>query len=443
MLEAAIIVFALTAVGLLIQERFSTPVPMTIIAVIIFVEWILGVSLAEITPAEYDHTIIMLLPVLIMADALHLRIIDLKKDAFTLTYLALVSVGLSVAICVGLSQVVLAKFDIPVPALVALFCMLMATDPVAVSAVLSSNKVPHRLKTLLEGESLFNDATALIIFTGALAYLTPDLKEPASMLAGAGMGLLSVIGATAIGAAYGYAGLFLMSMSRNPVIEACVMLCLACSAFLTAEHFHYSGILATIVSTLIANSIILGRIGHDEAVIGNTAEKIMGRKPGRISKMLTRYNHAVIDHQNHQMIIQCAGFLATLALTILFIGMAELIELESLKQYWVEILSVFVMTILVRGVMTEGLALFTGRAPYSSHVPRHWRNVITTSGVKGGISILMLHMLPSDFDYKKLFEAVVVGNVLLSLFVLPLAIKMSIVAKKSLFSAEMDGEDAF
>lgn len=49
--------------------------------------------------------------------------------------------------------------------IIALFAMVLATDPVSVVSVFSSFKVPHKLKILAEGESLFNDVTALIIFS--------------------------------------------------------------------------------------------------------------------------------------------------------------------------------------------------------------------------------------------------------------------------------------
>jgi CPA1 family monovalent cation:H+ antiporter len=69
-------------------------------------------------------------------------------------------------------------------------------------------------------------------------------------------------------------------------------------------------------------------------------------------------------------------------------------------------------------------------------IPLHWWKVLAAAGVKGAFSILMLHMIPSDFRYIELFEAVVVGNILLSTFLYPLALVAIIRVHRARFDAE-------
>jgi CPA1 family monovalent cation:H+ antiporter len=61
-------------------------------------------------------------------------------------------------------------------------------------------------------------------------------------------------------------------------------------------------------------------------------------------------------------------------------------------------------------------------------------------GVKGAFSLIMLHMLPSDFAYLELFEAIVVGNILLSTFLYPLALVGIIRFHKGRFDAEYQAD---
>lgn len=419
MLEAAVFVFVVTALGLLVQERLKVPVPMTVIGMVLASKSI-GVDFVRLSDGEYDHLLMMLLPLLIMADALHLRLKQLKECASSLFYVAFIGVILAVAVCSLLAPFILSEYAISLPAYVALFCMLMATDPIAVAAVFGNFKLPHKLKILAEGESLFNDATGLIFFGLALSFMAAT--EPASMTETLGHSAMVIVGALIGGLICGFAGLYAMSLSRSPVIETAIMLATGTGAFLMAEHFHWSGILATIVAVLVANETIVGRIDQDQKIIETQQHK----KPNAFMAGLNRYREAVQDKENHEMILQNVSILATFALTILFISMGDLISIERIQRYWAEILVVFAMTLVVRAMVTGGLSLIGGRLPATQAVPMHWWAILSASGVKGGISILMLHMLPQGFEFQELFEAVVVGNILLTTYGLPVAIMVLI-----------------
>ncbi|MHD0644284.1 cation:proton antiporter [Pseudomonas aeruginosa] len=441
MLTAAVLVFMLTAAGMMVQERLKVPVPMTIIGIVIVGKLVFGASLVGISDKQYDHILLMLLPLLILSDALHLKLQDLKDNAFSLTYLAAIAIAASVGLCVLMSPWILPHYELPLAALVALFCMLMATDPIAVAAVFGSFRIPHRLKVLAEGESLLNDATAIILFSIAVSYMTPGHHSDTLNIAGNAS--MVIIGALFSGAFVGLVGLYIMSLTKNPMIETCLLLLIGFGSFLLAEHFHWSGILSTIVSALISNEIIVRRIRRDEIVIDEydmIARHQMKPKTSKL-KLLAQLENAVIDKQNHEMILQNIGVLATFGLTILFISMADLISIDMMLHYWKEILAVFVATMLARTFVMGHLMWVAGRKPCQDPIKPHWWAVISAAGVKGGVSILMLHMLPGHFEYKELFEAVVIGNILLSTYILPLVLFAMIKLFSKKFEEELLEED--
>jgi CPA1 family monovalent cation:H+ antiporter len=109
---------------------------------------------------------------------------------------------------------------------------------VAVIALFRTLSVPRRLQTLLEGESLFNDGTAIVVFNIAVAAAITggfDLRVGISnFLASAGIGL-------AIGFVLGLLASFLISRIDDHLIETAITFVLAYGAFILAETFHVLG----------------------------------------------------------------------------------------------------------------------------------------------------------------------------------------------------------
>ncbi|MFK4132210.1 cation:proton antiporter [Pseudomonas luteola] len=435
MIEAAVLVIILTAISLFIQEISKIPSPMTLVGFVL-VSKVLGFDMIHVDEHKFDQIILLLLPILISVDALSLKFEEIKAHAFSLFYLAVGGVALSILACVALNSLILPDYNLSTAAVVALFCMVMATDPIAVSAVFGNFKVPHNLKIMAEGESLFNDACALIIFGIAISFMNPEtVISPVAMTFHS---IMVVVGAIMIGAFIGLAGLYVMSMTRNASVLTSLVMAIAYLSYLAAEHFHWSGILATIISVLIANHIISQRIEADTAIIEWNESK-RGR---RFPKMMAKFHNAVTDKDQHESIVQNIGFISIFGSTVLFISMADLISLDKLMHYWGEILSVFAATTLVRMAVMSKFAFIAGKVPFSHKVSLHWWLVLSSAGVKGGISILMLHMLPSSFEHKDLFEAIVVGVVLLSTFIYPVVLMMVMKGFGKRFERDCDEEEA-
>lgn len=434
LLELALFILTVTALSMFFQDKFGIPSPISLILLVVGCK-LYGYVPLVISDSQFDQLVMFLLPILIAVDALMLKLSEIKKHAFSLFYLAVVMVILSVFMAVVLNRNILPDYNLSFPAVAALFCMIMATDPVSVSSVFGKFKLPHNLKILAEGESLFNDASALIVFSIALAFL--GHSHNGHVIDSIPLYSLSVIGgALIVGILTGIIGLFMIRLMTNPVAETCMILAIAFLAYATAEHFHFSGILAIIVSILFANSIITKRIEESDDALDS--EKKL--KVGFVKKLLSNFEHIVSEKSNYNVIIGNIQYTAIFAASILFITMAELINVSLLWKYWKEIVSVFIGTTIIRMTMLGLMAMLSKKTDKLQTIPFHWWLVLTGAGVKGAISLVMLHMIPRDFEYIDLFEAIVVGNVLLSTFIYPLFLVLVIKGYKEVFMKEYEDE---
>lgn len=434
MLEIALFTVAIAAIALLLQEKFGVPTPVTIIVAIVELQ-IFGTTLGHppqrISQHDFDQMTYLMLPILICSDAMALRWDEIKRNAISLIYVAVIMIALSVGLGILLNRLILPDYALTAPMMAALMCMVLATDPVTVSSVFGRFKLPHNLKVIAEGESLFNDASALIVFSIALTYMGmggPEGRVEDPLVYSFQM----VSGALLIGLIIGWAGLQLLRRIHDAMTETMIVLAMALGSFAAAEHFHSSGILAVIVAILFANSVITRRLG---GLTGQPAPQD-ATAIGPIRGILTGFQDMVKDAQDYRIIRSNIQFAALLAATILFITMANLVDLALLGRYWKEIFSVFIGTTAIRMAM---LGLFARLSRWTTKVvtiPLHWWKILAAAGVKGAFSILMLHMIPSDFEYLELFEAVVVGNILLSTFLYPMALVLIIRVHRRRFEEE-------
>lgn len=433
MLEIALFTVGIAAIALFLQERLSVPLPVTIIIGIIELQ-VFGTALGHpptrISESDFDQLTYLALPVLICSDALALRWDEIRRNALSLGYVAGIMIVLSVGLGILLNRLILPDYDLTAPMMAALMCMVLATDPVTVSSVFGRFKLPHNLKVIAEGESLFNDASALIVFSIALTYMGMggDHAAEEPLLYSFQM----VSGALLIGFVVGWLGLQVLRFVHDAMTETMVVLAMALGSFSLAEHFHSSGILAVIVAILFANSVITRRLKGFEQQM---PEESM-RSGGTIGALLISFEDMIKDAQDYKVLRANVQFAAIIGATVLFISMANLVDIRLLAKYWKEIASVFIGTTVIRMAM---LGLFARLSRWTTKVvtiPLHWWKILAAAGVKGAFSILMLHMIPDEFPLIELFEAVVVGNILLSTFLYPMALVLIIRVHRKRFAEE-------
>ena len=168
-----------------------------------------------------------------------LAIIGLLISAFMVGYALHWVSGVSLIVCLLLGAIV------------------SATDPVAVMAIFKELQAPKRLSVLVEGESLFNDATAIVLFGILATMLTGNSNVDIS----SGVQSFSIVFLLGIfaGLAMGYSFCLVLSrMGKYPLVQITLTLSLAYFSFILAEHYlHVSGVMA-----VVGAALVVGSFGH-------------------------------------------------------------------------------------------------------------------------------------------------------------------------------------
>lgn len=144
--------------------------------------------------------------------------------------------------------------DMPWAAAIALGAILAPPDAVAAAAVLQRLNLPRRIVTVLEGESLVNDASALVIYRFALAAMAAGTFVPEEAV---GSFFLLGLGGIAMGWAVGRASLWAIGRLHDTLLETALSFLACYAAYLAAEALHLSGVMA-----VVTTGIMLGRAQH-------------------------------------------------------------------------------------------------------------------------------------------------------------------------------------
>jgi CPA1 family monovalent cation:H+ antiporter len=192
-----------------------------------------------------DLVFLLFLPPILFGAAYFTPIRDFKANLRPILFLA---VGLVLFTTVVVALVVQQLTGMPAAAAFALGAIVAPPDAVSATAVLRRLGVPRRVVTILEGESLVNDASALIAYRAAVA----AAGAATFSLTGATVDFLVVsAGGLAVGAIAGAILTRTLNKTSEPIIEIIVSLLAPATTYIVAEALGVSGVLATVVAGLI------------------------------------------------------------------------------------------------------------------------------------------------------------------------------------------------
>ena len=220
------------------------PVPLVQIALGIAIYYC-GLNTVSLDPEVF---FLLLLPPLLFLDGWRIPKDELLRDATTILKLAF---GLVVFTVVGVGFLIHWLIPtLPLPVAFALAAVISPTDPIAVSQIASRTPIPTRMRHILEGEALFNDASGLVCMRFAVAAMLTGAFSPLS----ASLNFIWLaVGGLAIGA--GVTWLVTRPWSSTSVLlgddggaQILLSLLIPSGVYLIAEHFHCSGILAAVAA---------------------------------------------------------------------------------------------------------------------------------------------------------------------------------------------------
>jgi len=224
-------------------RRLRVPAPSLLVVAGVIVGLLPGVPAIEVTP---ELVSLLVLPPLLFAAGEELAWRDLRAVWRPVTVLA---VGLVLVSAAAVGAVAVAVTPLPVGMALVLGTVLASTDPVAVTALGRRLSLPPRVQALVQAESLFNDATSLLLFRVAVSLAIT--AGAVSWGHAAGEFALLAGGGLLVGALVA-AGAFLVRWrTEEPVLETVIALVTPYAAYVLAESVHASGVTAVIVASVI------------------------------------------------------------------------------------------------------------------------------------------------------------------------------------------------
>lgn len=237
-----LVLVAVVCAGSALGRKINVSVPLLLVLAGVIGSFLPFVPHVELNPGL---VLLGLLPPLLYAAALRMSLFDVRSNRRAI---GLLSVGYVIFGTITVGFVAWWLFpEIPLAAAIALGAVVAPPDAVAATAIARKVGMPRRIVAILEGESLVNDATALVCLRAAIAAIAGSVS--AAEIAGGF--LLAAGGGLAVGLAAAYVLTQLRKRIRNVAINTTTSLMAPFVAFLPAEAIHASGVLAVVVTGLV------------------------------------------------------------------------------------------------------------------------------------------------------------------------------------------------
>ena len=221
---------------------------------------VLGIGysfLPGVPQIHVDAEIILVgvLPPLLYAAAINVPLVDFRRNLSSITALSVLLVVVS-AFLTGFVLFALLP-DLDFAAAVALGAVISPTDVVAATSIGKRLGLPPRLLTILEGEGLVNDATALVLLRSAIAATALTQTGQFDAWGAVGGFAYSVVIAAAIGLVVGFLAVWVRRRLQEPILDTVISFAVPFLAYFPAEHFGASGVIAVVAAGLYS--------GHNSA----------------------------------------------------------------------------------------------------------------------------------------------------------------------------------
>ncbi len=362
------------------------PVPYTLALVIVG----LVISPMHFLPVIHispDLILLIFLPALLFEAAWNLKLDRLRANLIPIFSLAVPGV----VFAVGVIAVIL-HLGTGLPWMSALLfgSVISATDPVSVLALFKKLGAPRRLTVLLEGESLFNDGTAVVVFRIILGLMigATGFGSPGALLADSLFRFAVVfLGGALLGGVIGFVSAQLTSYFDDHLLEIMLTTIAAYGSFIAAENIHVSPVIAVLIT-----GIVIGNYGRNQGMSPNT--------------------EVAVDS-----FWEYAAFVVN-SLVFLLIGIE--IQFSLLAEHVVFILWGVLAMSVARALAVYGFFPIINRL--NEPVSFRWQHIVFWGGLRGSLSIALVLSIPLSIPGREQLVAMTFGAVTFSLLVQGLTI---------------------
>ena len=364
------------------QEFFPVPVVLLGLGIVLsFIPYFDNITISQ------DVIFLLFLPAVLFVSSYQFPLKIMRKDKWIIGSLGTIGVLLNVIILGSAIFAVGNSFvDISYVASLLLAAILAPTDPVSVVSILKKSLSNEKLADIVEGESLLNDGTSIVLYSVLLGMLINHSSFTPMLFLGEF--LIVSIGGILIGLIFGWVMSKAVSYSRHWQYQVMLSIIIAYGSFHLGELLGVSGVLATVTAGMML-SFEFGRNIKDE-----------------------KHFHEALN-----------GFWEVVEpsiLSIMFLLIGIIAMDYPLLSEWMLVVNIFVFSLLVRFIVLSGLTQFipTWRREFSMKDV----SIISFSGIKGAVSVVLLLGLEAAAQDDDIFISLALGAIILSMVIQSLAI---------------------
>jgi len=363
-IETSLALLVVVAALAWLAQRIKIEYPILLVIGGLILGFIPGLPAIELRP---DVVFLLFLPPLLYYEAYNSSLRDFRANLRPITLYAVFLVIVTIAAVAWAAHALVPGMSWGTA--VVLGAIVGPTDETAAIAIASRLRVPRRLITLIKAESLFNDATSLVIYKVALGAVVAGTF---SFAMGIGQLFLDAIGGALVGLVVGWLLTFIRRRIDDPLIQNTASLLSGYAAYIPADALHLSGVLSAIVA-----GIYLGRRGYS---FTSAESRIQNQGMREIALFLVNgILFVLVGLQLHPILTGLAGGFSPSALL------------------WLA-LAIVLVVVLVRIVWIFGSAYFPGLLPTSRDRKRWppWQHVaiLSWTGLRGGVSLAAALAVP-------------------------------------------------
>ncbi len=403
-LTSAIVFFVLffSVISILQLVSKRTTFPFTVALLIAgFIAQLIVYSLGFHTEFHLEPSTIyyLILPVLLFEAAMHINIHQFRIQFLTVSFIStfglLVSMGV---VAVGLTFLVGMPFQVAL-----LFgALISATDPIAVLSLFKTLGAPKRLSLIADGESMFNDATAVIAYKIVAGFVfATSLLTSNKVLESLGNFSYMFFGSILFGIVLGYVcSLIIKKIHDDHLVETTITLALALGSFILADHYlGLSGVITTVMA-----GVAFGNLGKTN-----------------------------LSKKSSSFVNEAWELLAFLAVSMVFFFAAYQIDLVEISSYGWNLVWVILVVLIARACSVYLSFGISNRLPLfkeEPNVPLSWQHILNWGGLRGVIPLVLAYSIPDDFAYKGEIIAYTLASFVFTLLVNGLTIRWLLVTLK-------------